>query len=288
MDFWKRVLGPIRSELLHSKVLDVACGDGALANTLAHELGGRPEAMVCLDYSFEAVQIVKSCHQNVNGVVSDAKNLPFTPGAFDMVTSQFGVEYAGPLAAVAAAELVAPECLLALLMHHRNGIIFEECQADARAIRELLRLEFIGCSLDMFTSAQKGDEQLFFSAENALAEKFSGLESMLDKYGPKVAGGTLLQLYQHVAKVHDNLRRYDLNEVVDWLNRVEGELPSYAGRMQSMCDAALDKSQFDEIVSALQEQSFSMIEAGALIDSKRGGPLGWMLVARAPSASINT
>ena len=82
------------------RMLDIACGNGAVTRfALASRtsLGPGSELHISgLDESPAALEEMRNRHPILCGIAADAAQLPFQDGAFDLVTSQFGMEYAGP------------------------------------------------------------------------------------------------------------------------------------------------------------------------------------------------
>ena len=75
----------------------------------AERLGaGARLVITALDGSHSALAELRRRHPGIRCVVADAVRAPFPDGAFDVVTSQFGLEYAGQAALPEAARLVAP------------------------------------------------------------------------------------------------------------------------------------------------------------------------------------
>ena len=65
-----------------AKILDLACGTGALSRRL-EERGFR---VTGLDFSFESLRRMKQATRTIKPVQADAAALPFGPGSFDVVT----------------------------------------------------------------------------------------------------------------------------------------------------------------------------------------------------------
>ena len=66
------------------------------------------------------------------------------------------------------------------------------------------------------------------------------------QYGQHVAGDTIARLYRGVDRMHRAMQRYEPDEVLNWLSRMDGELDAFERRMSSMCDSALDTSPSTE------------------------------------------
>jgi SAM-dependent methyltransferase len=101
--FAARYLEPYGRELLRmlktprrGRLLDIACGAGEPAITLAKRMGPRVEAVGC-DLSPKMVELAnrQARRRGARGVrfqVEDAEHLSFASGAFDVVTCRFGLQ----------------------------------------------------------------------------------------------------------------------------------------------------------------------------------------------------
>lgn len=133
-DFWRAVFtdlpeGPVR-------VLDLATGNGALPRLLWEHRGNRPGLQV------DAVDLARLApawldpdqHAGLRfhaGVAME--QLPFADASFDLVTSQYGFEYARRDAALAEAlRVLKPDGRLALVMHHAASVLVRVGRSELR------------------------------------------------------------------------------------------------------------------------------------------------------------
>jgi SAM-dependent methyltransferase len=117
-----------------AQVLDVAAGGGAVLKILL-ETANRP-ALFGID---SASVSPAAAALGVRGGI-DASQLPFGDASFDVVTSQFGLEYCPQAAWTEAARVLKPGGQLQLICHHRdsaavhhNGARLAAMQAMAQA-----------------------------------------------------------------------------------------------------------------------------------------------------------
>jgi SAM-dependent methyltransferase len=224
-------------------------------------------------------------HPEAECLVADARALPLASGFFDVVTSQFGIEYAGPEALGEAARMVAGGGLLALLVHCREGLIHRRCRASRDAIAAMQRAEFLSRSRDMFEAAfaalaDDGARERYREAGRVLAPAIREVEGILVRYGREVADETIVRVYRDVRDIHARLAHHDAAEVLDWLRRMDEEIAAYHGRMASMCRAAIDEDAFARWCGQCEEQGFAIIRREALRDGDGDTPIAWVLVGR--------
>jgi SAM-dependent methyltransferase len=230
-----------------------------------------------------AITNIRNRFPRIHGLVADARSIPLDSGGFDIVTSQFGVEYAGLEAIDEAARLLAPGGRFALLLHNQAGSIHQECEESLDAIVRLQESRFIPYAIDMFSAgfdAVRGaDRAPYEAAAKQLAPAIGALETIMQEYGQHVAGDTIGRLYSDVGQIHQRIQHYDPGEILDWLNRINGELDAYAGRMSSMSNCAVDSETFAQIVDGLRNRDYTIVRAEPLTIPDHELPLAWALIA---------
>jgi len=245
--------------------------------------GKQQTEFTCLDMSAAAIANIRDRFPTVNGIISDARSMPLDAGSFDIVTSQFGVEYAGLEAIDEATRLVATGGRLGLLLHSEAGSIQLECKASLEAIDRLKACRFIPSAIELFRAgfaAVKGaDRTAYEAAAKRLAPAVKALEEIMQEYGQDVAGDTIARLYSDVGQIHQEMQHYEPGEVLDWLGRMDQELNAYAGRMSSMTDSAIDSQTFKHICDGLSDHGFNLERAAPLRVPEHDLPLAWVLVA---------
>lgn len=282
--FWEKFFRGVNQKYDTPLMIDLASGNGALVEAALGEFGEGEVDISCVDLSDAAITNIRSRFPEVKGLVSDARSIPLESGRFDIVTSQFGVEYAGLEAVDEAARLLAPGGVLALMLHNQAGSIHRECKQALDAIHRVKKSGFIPNAIEMFRAgfeAVRGADRVpYDAAAKRLAPAVQVLEEIMQQYGEHVAGDTIARLYNDVGKIHSRIQHYDPAEVLEWLNKMEGELDAYAGRMSSMSECAIDRKTFDRICGGLRKRDYRTETAGPLIAPGNDLPLAWILVAK--------
>lgn len=286
LSYWDDIFRDIRKRREAVRIIDIASGNGAVIESAARVYGEELPDFTCLDISESAIRMLEKRFPGVRGVVADAAGTPFDAGSFDVVVSQYGVEYAGIDAIMAIAELVAPNGELVLLVHHRDGLIHEQCEASLHAIRDMKKAEFIPRCIAMFDAAyavlQGGDKAAYQAAGRQFAPAIKAMEEIMARYGRDVAADTIMRVYRDVRTIHQRMQHYDGASVIDWLERMGDAIDAYEGRMASMLNVALDGSEFRRVVEDLESSGFEMQRADTLAHSEDALPLAWALIARRP------
>lgn len=281
--FWNDVFQSAQRTYEAPRVIDIASGTGAVIDAAISVFGDQLPAFSCLDTSPSAIRMLKERYPDATTLVADACNIPLRAGTFDIVTSQFGIEYAGPRAITEARRLVAPGGRLGFLLHSRDGSIYRDCSASLDAIARVRQSNFIPLAKNLFTTGfaacQGGDRTPYETAARNLAPALSHLESIMTDHGKHVAGDLVMRLYDDVATVHERLQRHVPSDVLGWLDRLDTELDAFAGRMASMCSAALDQGAINQLCEDLRSAGFSVDHARHLAEPGRPLPLAWALLA---------
>ena len=281
--FWDDTLGESLGARDHTRVLDIATGSGAVVERLTQLSGDSQFDITCVDISGAAIGGVLSRFPEVGGVVADASSVPLDSSAYDLITSQFGIEYAGPSAFDEAARLLAPGGSLILLMHIAESVIYHECSAALDAVRRTQKSGFVALALHFFeagfAAVRGADRAAYDRAALQLNPAIQELESILSDHGQQVAGDTVARLYADVQKIHSRLQYYEPDEVLGWLRTMETELSEYEERMASMCNAAIDDSAFQALCEKLRGLGLSITKSEALLPGDDPRPLAWVLQA---------
>ncbi len=283
LGFWKEFFGDNRDKFKDLSVLDFASGSGAVIESATSVFGKQVPEFTCIDISKSAIQSLLQRYPNAHGIVADVSSIPLQSAQYDVVTSQFGIEYAGLDAIDEAMRLASPHGQLAMLIHHRHGGIYRQCAASADAIRQVTAANVTPLAIAMFDEGLKvvrgADQSKYKAAARKFAPAVRAMESVMKQYGTGVADGTILRLYRDIRTIHERMQNYDPAELLEWLRRMQTEIEAYAGRMQSMCESAIDARAFEGLCRRVEVGGFEFARRDALVVPDRGEPLAWVLLA---------
>jgi ubiquinone/menaquinone biosynthesis C-methylase UbiE len=282
--FWLDFFELAKSNYKNPRIIDIASGNGAVVESALKVFEDNLKEITALDVSTAAIKNINERYPKVKGVVTDASSIPLDDGCFDIVTSQFGVEYAGIDAIFEASRLVADRGLLTLLLHTESGSIHQECQQSLDAVEKLQASNFILFATQMFDAAFKtmqGANRLAYEqAANKLAPAINVLEDIMRQYGQHVAGDTLSRLYNDVGEIHQRIQHYQPDDVLGWLNKMDLELNAYTERMSSMNKSSINELDFALITTELINQGFLIESAEKLAVPEQEHPMAWILIAK--------
>lgn len=282
--FWRNFFSAAKRNIPQAKILDLASGNGAVVEFARDVYEGKLEGFTCVDSSAQAIAALVDRFPGITGTVADAGDLPLESESFNVVTSQFGLEYASPTALVEAARVVAPGGLLALIMHYRDGGIYRECAASAETLQTLADSQFIDRARRLFEAGfavcDGGEGGALKAASEEMAKAMREVEAMVARHGTEVAGGAVARFHADVTQIAARIQVQERDQVMPWLDAMEKELLAYQGRMRSMLDAALDAQDFRQVCADLQPRGLGPLTAQPLAVSGGDAPLAWLLVAR--------
>lgn len=283
LSFWRDFFVTVREDCTRPNIVDIASGNGAVVDCARSVFAAAQADFTCVDISESAIAALVNRLPGVEGIVADARAIPLASERYDVVTSQFGIEYAGPDALGEIARLPARGGRLALLIHHRHGGIYRQCSASLDAISMMQAASFIPHVIATFeagfAASRGGSKTAYRDAAQKLRPAVRAVEEIMKKYGTGVADGTVVRLYKDVAAIHGRLQNYDPGEVVGWLRGMQSELDAFAERMKTMCAAAIDGESFSDWIGRLERSGFGIDRAEPLKDRSVVEPLGWALLA---------
>lgn len=286
-EFWLELF---ERELVGSKilrVLDVACGNGAVTRLAlqASAASGTDIEACCIDYSQMAIDELRAECPLVTGVACDLRHIPFDEHTFDLVVSQFGIEYGGIEAFDEAARLVAANGVLAAIVHMCGGAIQRECAGNLEVVTALNESELMPRARDAFAAgfdlvAGRISESRFRQTDRPFATAVATVKGILDAHGPRAIGGLLANVFKDIGYMYARIPNYVPEEVFAWIDDVSAKFTSFEGRMDSMANSALDRAAIDDVGERLAAQGFAVTPTEALAFRKTGDPAAWILVAR--------
>lgn len=263
------------------RLIDLAAGSGAVitqaAAYLKREAPGSAVGYWSVDRSPSAGQQLRDRLPQTQPVCADGARLPFPDRSFDWVLSQFGIEYAGSEAVLAAGRLVASGGAFAAVLHLKDGAIYRECAANLDASRQVEALELLPLGQAAFAAryalnAGRTTPDAFQRAERAFVPAVRGMEQLLKSVPDAGSGALLRQLYRDIAHMYPRVQQHDEAEVMQWFARMTIELKAYGERMQSMLEAALSTDELRSLDAALGATGLELKRSDQLLMGTKREP----------------
>jgi SAM-dependent methyltransferase len=279
--FWSEVFAIVMRRCRAPRLLDVASGNGIVtAHALrAAQAAGVTFSRVCgSDSSGAALDEYRRRFPLAETCLADTLALPLPDGSFDLVASQFGVEYAGADAVLAIARLVAPGGMMAIAAHYREGGLYREGAANLRAVESLLASGVTSAALALFTAGAAARAQR--DLDSALAR----LARLANEHGAQAMGGSLARFHGDLRHMAARAAAYDHAEARAWIAAMADEFGAYRERMRLLLAVALDEGTIERLVAGLGSRGFAIERREPLImGSAQPLPGAWALVAQRPA-----
>ena len=281
-EFWSSLLSAQAARFKGPRVLDLACGDGAVTAFAEQRLAAA--TLTALDYSHSALLRLKASHR-AHCVVGDVRKIPLAGPAFDIIGTQFGVEYAGPTALLEAVPLLAAGGVLAAVLHLYEGAIYRECEAhlaDIAAIQHsaILPLAQRAFEAGFALSRRRGSVAAFKQAEADFTPAVRALEKLIQKRGEQATEGLPRRIYQDIAHMYRRMSAYEPADILAWIAGMEAQLHAYYGRMSGMLKAALDDAALERLGRGLTRAGLTIQRCGKLSLGAPPQAAAWVLVAQ--------
>lgn len=282
--FWTGVYARTFDRSPAARCADLACGAGTVAaagDRLAAARGIDGAHFILADYSEAAVQQAVGAMSSVGttSIVADAGQPLLEPGSQDLVTSQFGLEYAGEKAFDHAWSGVAPGGELVALIHMHDGPIYEECKINLSWLDRLSESDLIGrfkAQMDLTRRFELGkaarDETV--KHENELVTDTNTLMAEISRTEPNPAAAFVYRLLQDMVFLYQRRQAYSIEESDKWLDHQAGEAEAYSLRMSSMMAAAMRQADIESRF-ALDDVESRAVETFSIDGEER--PCAWMV-----------
>jgi SAM-dependent methyltransferase len=283
--FWGGVFGSLPPV---ARVLDVATGNGVLPRMLLERC--RSPGVQC-----DAVDIAPIQPQWLTGIAPadrervrvlggvDAEALPFADGTFDLVVSQYGIEYARLDRAMGEAlRVLVPGGRVAVVLHHAQGrpatLAAIEIEHLAWLAREGGLLDATAGMLEPMARAatEQGRVSLKGDARaNAAREQFNARQNELAARGDgKDGADVLFEARDAAMSILAIAGRQGLPAAVSALDSYRAELTASETRLRDLREHALDA----QAAQALRDRLAAALQVPVSLEEIREGTgylMGW-------------
>ncbi|MCF6274304.1 MAG: class I SAM-dependent methyltransferase [Robiginitomaculum sp.] len=287
-EFWAECFAGLDKS---SNILDMACGAGSVlrhanANGFTHLSG--------VDISGDAVAAMQREFPNAKGIVAPVDDTGLADGAYDLVVSQYGFEYAGSNRQVLAAaremaRLVADNGQFIALCHIKGGGIEQEVSGHLRHIKDMTKPGFISAAKAVFIALDAAEKSPTLATKTAYEKATHLLTAPRDKLiawlgAGQTSGSEIHKLGQHLYSGTIDLftrrKAYSLADITGWLDCMQNEIDAYRGRMQSMRQSALSEKDSRNILAVFADAQFNIDHPAPFYLAGDNKPAAWVLRAR--------
>lgn len=258
-----------------ARILDIATGNGAVL-ALARKVAGPTKTFTAIGVDKADIDPARRAGPGPMRFFSvdfrggvDAEALPFPDRTFDLVTSQFGIEYADFTAALEQACRVCRGALR-ILVHARDSVVVRQNAAQTEQAlwleRDLAVFDAVRAYIRM-PNAESTDRLRHAAAE--LRARAAEIENpdMLRRIGADF--GRLLRIAPH----------YNRSEAEAMIDGMQKRVRDHAARMHALAVAARSKQDMQDAARLVRARAF----ADARVDAQRqrgsGRLVAWWLRA---------
>jgi SAM-dependent methyltransferase len=272
-EYWGAVFAEVSDK---AAVIDIASGAGSI---FAHLPAGHGLDLFAADIAAEALLALTDRIPGVTTTVCAADAVPYGDGRFELVVSQFGIEYAGINAFTEAARLVAPGGRLSCLCHVEDGYIDSNNKAQLEEASLVNETAFIDLAIELTKAAFSADATAMQRSEKAFVPAMKKVRAGIQRC-PR---GIHSHLYQGFQTLFEQRRAYDEADITSWLEEMQGDVNKNIDRLSRMRAAALSPADTIKITENLGSAGLQGIQFEPFTTPGNRLPVAWKLSATRPT-----
>jgi ubiquinone/menaquinone biosynthesis C-methylase UbiE len=300
-EFWNAQFAALNDG---ASIADLATGNGAIALLAAQyaRRHGRRFSILGLDYSEIDPARVLATHDELAPLLNDIEfrggmrieATGLDDGSVDLLTSQYGFEYAEQDAAIAEAlRVLVPGGRIALILHHSESRVVELARDGLAQVQFCLQKEeldkrvvalvkVVGDARDAPARQALKDNPKAERLRQKLNASLARIMERAKEY--QDPEGFIGVMVPNFTKVFGEYKDASLTQKLTFLRETRGAFDAFRERMADLASAALAPQAFDALVAKLERDGFEIAARGAM--RYRGDLMGWTLEARKPIGRV--
>jgi ubiquinone/menaquinone biosynthesis C-methylase UbiE len=245
---WRKWFGECQGG---SRILDIATGNGIVlthAAAAGRQLN-RAFALTGVDLAdIDPLRYLSSLEDDMRaakfiGSVA-AERLPFEAGSFDVVVSQYGLEYADLQQALAeVARVLAPGGILHWLAHSESSEVVQQNREQALEVEYLLAPRGPVYYMNTFVARQRRQKDMQYSIA-MLNESFAQAFEWCKAHPP---AKVVQEMCSGFADIANRWQAYDPADLTRMLEESELRLTAHAARIRSLLDAVMTPQRLQSL-----------------------------------------
>lgn len=261
---WREILADVSLKDPDGIVLELAAGAGSVSHHVADQPHLNGQTLVAFDASIHALAMTQ---RGEHAVAGDLRACPFADQSVNLLTSQFGVEYAGQACLADSLDLVAPGGYFAFVLHIENGVIHQECGRNGDLVRRFMQTPFLRSAEALLGAIfERNEGEIRQATAAAFRQALSDVEQMLMGAAEGQGKDTLLQVYNAVADMIEAPGAFHPQDLTGWFASTGSELIGYIERMSQMQLAALSEKELQKFISSASAAGFTIVRDGLVMD----------------------
>ena len=262
--FWASTMQRVTPQ---QSVVDIGCGAGSLSQGLVCD----PALLIGVDISLTALTRSQSDANSMLVVQAMNEQLPLQLGAFDLVVSQFGVEYGGIVALAEACALGKPEGVLRCLVHCADSAIQQSAHRDLQHIELLATSDFFAAARSLTQALAAEDQQHLAEASSRFTESEQAVRAAVEIDAGHFAGYSYLGFQSLLRR----WARFEPDDILLWLSRMQQEADQGVARLRTMQSAAMTDTKWQALASLLLQRGLPSLHRRPVHSSETNHLIGW-------------
>lgn len=291
--YWKNLFDELAR---NSSILDIATGNGAVA-FIASDCNRDKDSnfSICAtdkarhELSPDSISSSSSEQQDIQFQFGTAiENLNFPDHSFDVVTSQFGIEYADTNKALRVLKpFLTKHAELVFIIHHKNSVISQQSRDELKQYRIILeqtpvfkKLKTLLISMGDIKSTNDLEKLKLNSKANKDREAFNRVVSKLTTKNPhSIVIADCLNIIKPLFK---EKMMVPVKEKLRITESVKLQMSQARLRLLDMIEAAFDDSKLKKFIRYAESSGYQCITAKELTDQS-DNLLAWEIRLRLKS-----
>ena len=264
----------------NSRVLDIATGNGVLLRQAAAAEHGETFELVGIDLAdidpLANVPGTLAAHPSVRFIGgTDAASLPFKDASFDIVVSQYGLEYADLDAALGEVERVlGPGGTLRWLAHSEQSEVVMQNREQHRQVDLLLAANGpLECMDQLVKRLKRGKSPGL--AMTRLDKSMRAAEAFCREHPP---AHIVVEVCSGLADTANRWQAYDPNDLDTMVKNSRHNLRGHRQRILDLGDAVVTPERLSRIRERLEGAAWDAVDIETMTAGS-GGPIGLIIEA---------
>ncbi len=258
-----------------ARIIDLACGAGSIYSDLHKE---HTFSLFGIDLSMDGLHLLRHRLPNTSTVVGSITGLPFPERIFDLVVSQFGVEYGGADAFSNAANLVNTGGRIAILCHIEDGYIDTRNKLHLGGAKLIIESDFIPRAIELVKSAFAREAKRREKAEAEFTEANNKIASILEQN----PGGIHSHVFFGFKQLFQRIAHYDEADITTWLETIQLDVHKTRAKLDRITDVALSEGSVKQICRDFTHSGLRKVGYSPFAIAGNSLPIAWSITAERP------
>ncbi len=271
-----------------ARILDLASGNGPLAQLMLSSTPGSKRHCTCIDLAEVRPEWVASLPETERSRIlfrpqTAMEQLGPEDGPFDAVISQYGIEYGDWESMIEQLPLLLrPTGRIQFVCHSKLSTIVLAGQAEAQhldwALKPLGLVDTARAMLPLMSLARTEAGRTTLATSSTAQEIRTRYDQLLSEANRRAlslpVGDVLAEIDQHCANAFKNALSGDIKNAEDQIDALQNQLVASRARLAQLSAAALSEQQLREITTAFKARG---VDLSYQAIQERDRLLGWQI-----------